>query len=133
MPSVNTTVLIVEDESAALRVIKAALSNAGFQVLAAGSGHKALTICREYQGAIHIALVDILMPGMTGRELGKCLKEEFPGIRILYMSGYPQSVLSQGIDVGDAAFIPKPFTSRDLVARIRAEIEKPRTASGDCA
>jgi len=69
---------------------------------------------------------------MTGPELGDRLKDEFPRIRVLYMSGYPNEVvLAHGIDIGKAAFIPKPFTSQDLVARVRIEIEKPETASGD--
>jgi len=126
------TVLIVEDEGTALRVAKAILSRAGFEILTAASGDEALAICRECQEPIHLALVDIIMPGMTGPELGDRLKEEFPRIRVLYMSGYPNEVvLAHGIDIGKAAFIPKPFTSKDLVARVRIEIEKPETASGD--
>jgi DNA-binding response OmpR family regulator len=122
----------VDDEETLLRVSRAALTRAGFRVLSADSGPRALAICREHVGPIHLAVVDIVMPDMSGPELRDCLRAEFSGVRVLFVSGFaPEVILSRGIDLGSAGFLAKPFTSAQLVARVRAEVEKPGAAQAD--
>ena len=67
-----------------------------------------LCVCHDREGPIHLALLDIMMPGMSGPELFECLLDLYPKIEVLFMSGYqPEQVLPRGLK--DAHFIAKPF------------------------
>jgi len=83
----QTVVLIAEDEVLIRNMIRIALENEGYFVLAACDGEEALTISRAYAGIIHLLLSDIKMPRMDGLELRKQILAERPGIKILLMSG----------------------------------------------
>lgn len=114
------TILVVDDEPIVLNFVRIALQRADFHVLTAESGAQALAICREHPGSIHLALLDVLIPGMNGPELRDCLNEEFPGIRILFMSGYShEQMVEHGITAAPQDFVPKPFTPAGLVQRVR--------------
>ena len=77
------------------------------------------------EGTIPVALIDVVMPGMNGTELQDGLRERFPGIRILYMSGYMQDgVSSAGINIESADFVQKPFQTAALGERVRVAAEK---------
>jgi DNA-binding response OmpR family regulator len=110
-------VLVADDEPTVLRTVTYALKRHGYEVIAVGDGPMALRACRDRQGPIHLALLDIMMPGMTGPELFACLLNLHPKIAVLFMSGYQQEhVLPSTIK--DAHFIAKPFYPRDLVERV---------------
>lgn len=131
MASPANTVLVVDDEDVLMPSICGALTRAGFHVLSANSGPNALSRCREYQGQIHLAVIDIVMPGMTGPELRDRLNEEFPEIRVLFMTGFtPDAILSSGISIGATGLLLKPFRSAELIARVQAELEKPASTDG---
>ena len=120
----GASILLVEDEASVRALIRKVLGRAGHDILEAQNGDEALRIAREHHGEIHLALVDVVMPGMNGRELGERLEEQRPGIRLLYMSGYTEDeVLQRGVRSRETAFIEKPFRPRDLVARVRERLQ----------
>jgi two-component system cell cycle sensor histidine kinase/response regulator CckA len=102
-----------------LKVVTHALTRHGYVVIAAEDGLAALRICRERKGPIHLALLDIMMPGMRGPQLYECLKEIHARIAVLFMSGWSSSLVSElAPDMKDVHFIAKPFLPMDLVQRV---------------
>jgi two-component system cell cycle sensor histidine kinase/response regulator CckA len=97
----------------------------GYTVLEAQHGDDALLICRERERSIDLMLTDVVMPGMSGRELAGHLAPMEPEMKVLYMSGYTddaivhQGVLEKGVD-----FIQKPFALVGLAKKIREVLEK---------
>ena len=76
---------------------------------------------RGHAGPIHLLLTDVIMPGMSGRELAAQLAAERPETRVVYMSGYPDdAVLRQ--DLGRVSFVQKPFTAEGLATKLREAI-----------
>lgn len=131
MSEARKTILVVDGEPTVLNFANLALRRAGFRVLAVGSGAKALVLCREHPEEIDLALLDLSMPGMNGPELRDCLRNQFPGIRILFMSGYGyEEMESLGVKGAPEDFIPKPFTVGVLKARIREALEGSRSLPG---
>lgn len=114
------TVLLVEDEIAIVELATAMLEDLGYRVLPANSPVEALNLLKEFQGAVHLLLTDVIMPGMNGRELAQQVREIHPKTKALYMSGYtanviaPHGVLDEGIN-----FIQKPFSRSELSIRVR--------------
>jgi DNA-binding response OmpR family regulator len=111
------TILVVEDHPLLLKLVKEILEDAHFTVLAASSAKKAIRIEAEFSGTIDLLLSDVMMPGMSGPDLAKQLKEERPKMRIILMSAYPDGallVLNYGWH-----FIQKPFIPQALVGRIK--------------
>jgi signal transduction histidine kinase/CheY-like chemotaxis protein len=93
----NETVLVVEDEPAVLSLSCRALEAQGYVVLSATDAEAAERIVERHGGTIHLLLTDVVMPGLSGRELADRLAAKRPGIRVLYMSGYPgDAVVQQG-------------------------------------
>jgi DNA-binding NtrC family response regulator len=109
------TILVVDDEAIVRKLIRYCLRRRGFEVLEAASGSEAIEICQTHN-EIALALIDVIMPGIHGPQLVKCLNKSNPQIAVLYMSGFPHiEALNRGM--GD--FISKPFTSEILLDRIR--------------
>src|ERR1700722_13826852 len=88
-------VLVADDEPAVLKVVTHALTRHGYSVIPAGDGAAALRICQERQGPIHLALLDIMMPGMKGPQLYECLKQIHAKIAVLFMSGWSSALISE--------------------------------------
>jgi DNA-binding response OmpR family regulator len=110
-------VLVADDDPAVLGMVAYALRRHGYEVIPATDGPTALRACRQREGPVHLALLDIMMPGMTGPELSECLLELHPQIAVLFMSGYRQEHVLP-LAIKDAHFIAKPFYPRDLVHRV---------------
>ncbi len=119
-PRGTETVLVVEDEDGVRKFILDVLRYAGYTVLEARHGVEALEVCQGSREPIHLVITDVVMPRMSGRELGKSLAETCPDTRVLFMSGYTDNavvhhgMLDQGIN-----FIAKPFTPAALAQKIR--------------
>jgi two-component system cell cycle sensor histidine kinase/response regulator CckA len=117
------TILVVDDEELVLDLVCTVLQSAGYDVLRAAGGPQALALCQGHKGPIHLALLDVMMPGMTGPELRDCLRELLPSVRILYMSGYTHSQIGElGIKADAGDFIGKPFSTAALVHRIQEQL-----------
>ena len=113
------TVVVVEDEEAVRRLITRVLERADHTVLAAGTGHEALALLREYDGPVHLLLTDVVMPGMGGPELARALRAEHPQLRVCFMSGYTEDeIFRHGLETKGELFLEKPFTPAELRKRV---------------
>jgi hypothetical protein len=126
-PGGRETILVVEDEDAVRRLVRASLERRGYRVLVASGGYEAVEIARR-ESPIHLVLTDLVMPQMSGVAVAELVKAERPGIRVLYMSGYTDRSLqkSAGFPEDAASFIQKPFTPAVLGARVRAALDEER-------
>src|SRR5690349_25120681 len=88
-------VLVADDEPAVLRIVSYALTRHGYTVIPASDGPSALAACQSREGPIHLALLDVMMPGMSGPELFQRLQEIHPTISVLFMSGYKAEHVAQ--------------------------------------
>lgn len=120
IPRGMETVLLVEDESSLLKLLKVQLENLGYNVLISGSPAQAIKIARESKGDIHLLMTDVVMPEMSGRDLEEEIKLIFPAIKCLFMSGYTADVIAkEGVLKGGMHYIQKPFTPGVLSAKLR--------------
>jgi PAS domain S-box-containing protein len=118
-PAAGLTVLLVEDEGAVRHLVRRVLLGHGYELLEAASGEEAVSLAAQRRGPIHLLLTDVVMPGMTGRELADRLLANHPLMRVLYMSGYPDdSVVRHGVQASDLEYIQKPFKPDALLHRI---------------
>jgi signal transduction histidine kinase/HAMP domain-containing protein len=119
-PRALTTVLVVEDAEDVRAFVCRVLPPRGFRVLSAPTPAAAVRLAQDTPESIGILLTDVVMPGLNGRELYRRLQEARPGLRVLYMSGYPADVIaSQGVLDPGVHFVPKPFDLETLVAALR--------------
>ena len=117
------TVLIVEDEETVLKLGRAMLETLGYNVLSARSADQALQLTKGYTGKIDLLLTDVIMPDMNGKELSERIIAVKPGLKCLYMSGYTADVIAhQGILDKGVQFISKPFSLKELAAKIREAV-----------
>mgnify|MGYP003874979815 CR=1 FL=1 len=113
-------VLVVDDQPDVRHFAATVLRSAGYEVLEAASGEQALALCGGYGGRIDAVLTDIVMPGMSGRDLALLLAANHPEIKVVYMSGHagdPQ--VRQSLMASGDLFLLKPFGPADLVAKLR--------------
>jgi len=120
------TVLLVEDEVTVLRLAREYLELQGYTVIDAGDPATAILISNAHAGPIHLLLTDVVMPGMTGRELANHLTARRPEMRVLYMSGYTENAIGQNgtLDEG-ITLLQKPFTLLTLKAKVREVLDSP--------
>jgi len=118
------TVLLVEDDEQLRRLTHRALAAQGYEVLEADRGRAALDGARRHQGTIELLLTDIVMPDTNGRKLADTLRAARPGLKVLYMSGYPdRAIVNNGmLEPGDA-YIAKPFTTEAITRKVRELLE----------
>jgi PAS domain S-box-containing protein len=107
------TILLVEDEDGVRHVVETMLKRHGYHVLSSGSPSDALGVAERLDGAIDLLVTDVVMPGMSGRKLAECMLQYCPRMKVLYVSGYGDSIDSE------AAFLQKPFTTDELALKIR--------------
>jgi PAS domain S-box-containing protein len=121
--SQNETVLVVEDEDRVRQMSCEALRELGYAVHAAASGEAALR-CFDQLGQVDVLFTDVVMGGMTGRQLADALREKAPGLKVLYTTGYTRNaVVHNGVLDAGVAFLPKPFTVEDLAVKLRAVLD----------
>jgi CheY-like chemotaxis protein len=115
----GSVVLVVEDSEAVRWITATALRRAGYVVLEATDGETALRHCAERGGKIDLLLTDVVMPGMNGRELAEEVERAYPGVSVLYMSGYTDdAVLERGISREQVSLLQKPFTVPVLLQHV---------------
>jgi DNA-binding response OmpR family regulator len=124
-PRAATTILVVDDERISRRVAYRILSEEGYRVLESDGGAEALDVLGQVRGRIDLVMVDVVMPGCDGVELGRSILEEWPGMRILYMSAHPAEVLVRhGLESLDVPFLAKPYTRDEALAKVRLALER---------
>jgi PAS domain S-box-containing protein len=112
-------ILIVEDDSAVRGLARDVLLQAGYAVVDARDGGEALALTTKSSRSVDLLVTDLIMPGLTGRELALQLKIQFPYVRVLYTSGYTRAAaLTAGIDPR-APFLAKPFLPATLLSKVR--------------
>jgi PAS domain S-box-containing protein len=116
-------ILVVEDEPALRAVIKRVLTRAGYSVVEAGDAFEALAVFGNERSKIDLVLTDVVMPGMTGRELADRIHKLSPSMPILFMSGYTDEAIARHGVLG-SSFLRKPFDHATLTARVRRAIEE---------
>ena len=124
MPGGQEMILVVEDEAALLNLVRIVLEARGYTVLTGTTPEAVLPLFEEHQDEISLLLTDVVMPGMNGRELAERLEALRPDLKVVYMSGYPDSVLAQCrvLDSG-APLLQKPFTSEALVRTVHEVLD----------
>ena len=113
------TILLVEDEPALLKIYGRSLGALGYKVLLAANPAEAFDIVARHSGDIHLLFTDVVMPGMNGQELAKQLLASSPGLKVLFMSGYPAEVSIQQMLLDESVhFIQKPATRDDIARKV---------------
>ena len=116
------TILIVDDEPIVRKLIRVCLKGRGYTILEAESGSAAINVCLSHKGAIDLALIDVMMPGIHGPQLQRMLNKLDPNLKILYMSGFPHI---EAINRGMGDFLSKPFMLETLFSKIRVALAAP--------
>ena len=123
-PRGRETVLLVEDDPTVRSLTARMLEEAGYSVLQAESAAAAIECAESSGGAIDLLLTDVVMPGGSGRDLAGTLGARYPGLAVLYMSGYTADVvLRQGLVQESVAFLAKPFTDTMLGEAVRQTLD----------
>ena len=118
------TVLLVEDAAAVRAVIHEALARQGYTVLDAPNGAEALRIAAGHPGPIHLLLTDVVMPGLSGRQLSDQLAQIRPETKVLYTSGYTDdAIVRHGVLESGIAYLQKPFSVDGLARKVREVLD----------
>jgi DNA-binding NarL/FixJ family response regulator len=103
------------------------LNGGGFKTFSAGKAADGLSIVRQRQGALDLAIIDLVMPGMSGLDLATDLDREYPDLKILYISGYIDSLAADALSKrSPECMLLKPFGEEALLERVRALLRAPR-------
>jgi CheY-like chemotaxis protein len=133
VPGGHEIILLVEDEDIIRILTRTILEAYGYKVLEACNGHEGLSVCEANEGPIDLLLSDIVMPGLSGRELADRAMELRPGMKLLLMSGYaPDVILKEGIHQS-TAFLPKPFNPAELARKVRDTLDSDKRPRGVAA
>ena len=117
------TVLLVEDEDAVRTFGSRALKNKGYYVLEAANGEIALDVINATEKTIDIIVSDVIMPGMDGHTLVNLVRQEMPDMKVILMSGYAEDMLEEIERDPSLHFLGKPFTLKDLAAKVKNVLE----------
>jgi len=128
----SPTVLVVEDDPHLLRLVEHMLVSGGFAVAAAGTASGGLDLVRERDGGFDLAVIDMVMPGVSGLDLATDLGREYPSLKILYISGYIGSLAAEALSHRSPdRVLLKPFTEEQLLSRVRMLLGiAPRSEAG---
>jgi len=122
----SETILLVEDQDEVRRLARRVLEARGYVVLVAASGAEALQVAGAHAGPIQLLVTDVIMPAMSGREVGLLIAPTRPEMRVLYLSGYAdESIVHHGVLEPGIAFLQKPFTVEALARKVREVLDTP--------
>jgi CheY-like chemotaxis protein len=123
-PRGDETVLLVEDDDRVRTLARLALETQGYTVLEANGGADALRAIDAHPGPIHVLVTDVVMAGMSGRDVAETVRSRYPEIKVLYVSGYTDdAVVRHGVIRATDAFLQKPFTPLSLSRKVRSVID----------
>ncbi len=116
----SETILLVEDERVVREVVAATLRTYGYTVLESSEPEEAYLLCVKHEGKIDLVFTDVIMPGLSGPELARKIRNLYPEIPVLYMSGYSDEPVVREVSLNRSGqFLQKPFTSWTLGRKIR--------------
>ena len=114
------TIVVVDDEESVLKLVTKTLERHGYRVLGAASGLEAIRAVERFNGKIDLALVDLMMPELSGRATYRELAKLRPELKVIYMSGYSQLIAaSEKLADPGGEFLYKPYTLAGLVSRVQ--------------
>lgn len=118
-------ILVVEDDESVRKLVCRILLANGYEVLSAQNSNEALAICQRTDKPINLLLTDVIMPGLSGKVLADQLMQNYPGIKVLFMSGYTDEAISwQNSMAPNTSFIRKPFGNFELLSCVREVLEE---------
>ena len=119
------TVLVVDDSPHVRAVVREMLTVSNYETLEAASASEAVAVCKQHHGDIHLLLTDVYMPDQTGPDLAAAVRELYPGMKCLYMSGYTlEDVARWGVDPARDVVVSKPLDIDTLAAHVREALER---------
>lgn len=124
-PEGSETILVVEDDPVVRRFVSQILLAGGYRVMQARDGREALRFCEEVGRPLDLLLTDVVMAGLSGRDIAERLRPHHPEMDVLYISGFPESVLAaKGMVESGAELLDKPFTVPQLLRRVRKVLDR---------
>ncbi len=118
------TILLAEDNAGLRKLVTRTLEPAGYTVLGVATGEEALRLLERHEAPVHLLLSDVVMPGMSGRDLAERLAQTRPGMKVLYMSGYTtDTIVRHGVLEAQMPFLNKPFTATALLRKVREVLD----------
>ncbi len=118
------TILLVDDDEALREMARRFLVPAGYTVLCAASGDEAMRLLESHEGAVHLLVSDVVMPGISGRRLAELAAPARPQMKVLYMSGYTSdTIVRHGVLEGQVSYLEKPFSATALCQKIRTVLD----------
>jgi two-component system, cell cycle sensor histidine kinase and response regulator CckA len=118
------TIILADDDSMVRKVVHTTLESYGYQVLAAANGGEATFLAKQYQDTIHLLLTDVVMPEMNGQKLENQLREMFPKMKTLFISGYSDEIMfHHGRLNPEKSYLKKPFNPVALGRRVREVLD----------
>lgn len=128
-PAGGETILLVEDDEQVRRLARRVLERAGFAVVEAGDAETALQRANRHPGTIHLLVVDMVLPGLSGREFAAQLAIHRPAVKVLYISGTADEAIGRHqVLAPGTEFLQKPFAIDQLVRRVRKVLDSPTRA-----
>jgi len=127
VPRGTETILLAEDEQDVREVAREFLESGGYKVIEAQNGAEALRLATEHKESIDLLVSDMVMPGMTGKELARRLKLQHSGVGVVYMSGYSEQTAAESAEA-DAGMLllTKPFSRGSILRTVREALNAPR-------
>jgi two-component system, cell cycle sensor histidine kinase and response regulator CckA len=124
-PGGSETILLVEDEELVRRLACRVLQGYGYHVMAAASGKGALELIGAGCHRLDLLVTDVVMPGMSGRQLAEELQIRQPGLKVLYLSGYTDdAIVRHGVLEQEVSFLQKPFSRDTLLQKVRSVLDR---------
>jgi len=121
----NETILLVEDDPYVRELARAVLTTCGYSVVVGEDARTVASLCEQHAGTIHLLLTDVVMPGLSGREVASQVLARRPATKILYMSGYTtDAIVHHGVLDANTSFLHKPFTPGSLAAKVREVLDQ---------
>ncbi|WP_430780670.1 response regulator [Actinoplanes sp. G11-F43] len=126
------TVLVVDDEEDLRDIMRRMLERRGFATLAAGDENEALAVCRDHPGEIDALIADLTLPGASGGDLAKHIRELRPGIAVVFVSGLPKDIaVAKGQIEESDVLVKKPFTADALLQALRDALDQKKNEDED--
>jgi len=120
----NETILLAEDDYQLRELARSILAGCGYSVLVTKDAKEARLVCEQQASSIHMLLTDVVMPGISGRELAQALLSRNPASKVLYMSGYTENaIVHHGVLDTGTFFLQKPFTPSVLANKVREVLD----------
>jgi PAS domain S-box-containing protein len=126
IPTGSEAILLVEDDASVRAVVRRMLETQGYAVTEAASAADAVRVMEAWDGHVDLLMVDVVMPDLNGRALAERLRARWPGLRVIFMSGYTDDeILRRGLVEPGVAFLAKPFSPNRLAHAVRESLDSP--------